>query len=90
MQIKGHEVSLSHVLTVLAMAGSLVAVYADTSAETAKQKERVDNLKEQAREIKQDVKATNESVQLILRKLDAMEAARAAEARAARERERKR
>jgi len=90
MQIKGHEVSLSHVLTVLAMAGSLVAVYADTNAENAKQKERVDNLKEQAREIKQDVKATNESVQLILRKLDAMEAARAAEARAARERERKR
>lgn len=84
MQIKGHEISIGNVLTVLAMAGSLVAVYADTSAENAKQKERVDNLKEQAREIKQDVKATNENVQLILRKLDSMEAARAAEAKAAR------
>ena len=86
MKIHGHEFSLSHILTVLAMAGSLVAVYADTSAENAKQKERVDNLKEQAREIKADVKATNENVQLILRKLDAMEAARIARERAARQR----
>ena len=40
-------------------------------------------------EIKADVKETKESVQLILRKLDAMEASRAAEAKAARERARR-
>jgi len=90
MQIKGHEVSLANILTILGMLAAIGATYADSKGENSRQKERVDNLKEQAREIKQDVKATNESVQLILRKLDAMEAARAAEARAARERERKR
>lgn len=88
MQIKGHEVSVGNILTILALAGSLGAVYADSSAEAAKQKERVDNLKEQTKEIKTDVKETNSNVQKILLKLEAMEAARAAEAKAARSRQR--
>ena len=88
MQIKGREVSVGNILTILAMAGSLGAVYADSSAENAKQKERVDNLKEQTKEIKIDVKETNSNVQKILLKLEAMEAARAAEAKAARIRQR--
>lgn len=83
MQIKGHEVSIGNILTILAMAGGLATVYADSSAENAKQKERVDNLKEQAKEIKSDVKETKEAVQLILRKLDVMEAAQKTEAKAA-------
>jgi len=90
MQIKGHEVSLANILTILGMLAAIGATYADSKVDNATQKERVDNLKTQAVEIKADVKETKESVQLILRKLDAMEAARAAEARAARERERKR
>ena len=88
MQIKGHEVSIGNILTILALAVSLGAVYADSSAEAAKQKERVDNLKEQTKEIKIDVKETNSNVQKILLKLEAMEAARAAEAKAARSRQR--
>ena len=88
MQIKGHEVSIGNILTILALAGSLGVVYADSSAEAAKQKERVDNLKEQTKEIKIDVKETNSNVQKILLKLEAMEAARAAEAKAARSRQR--
>ena len=90
MQIKGHELSVGNILTILALAGSLGAVYADSSAESAKQKERVDNLKEQTKEIKADVKETNSNVQKILLKLEAMEASRAAEARAARDRARQR
>ena len=90
MKIHGHEVSLANNLTVLGMLAAIGASYADSKVDSATQKERVDNLKQQTHEIKTDVKETKESVQLILRKLDAMEASRAAEAKAARERSRSR
>lgn len=70
--------SIANVLAALGLAGAMVTGYVSLAAENAQQRERVDNLKEQAKEIKRDVKETNENVQLILRKLDAMEAAQKA------------
>lgn len=77
---------IGHMLTILAMTGALAGVWATLAAENAQQKERVDNLKEETKEIKRDVKETRDAVQLILRKLDAAEAQREAAAREARER----
>ena len=88
MKIHGHEVSLGNILTIAGMLGAIGASYADSKVDNATQKERVDNLRQQTHEIKQDVKETKDAVQLILRKLDAAEAARAAEAKAARDRAR--
>jgi hypothetical protein len=67
-------VSLGNLLTILAMAGAIAGTYAQSSAEQAKQKERVDNLTKQIDEVKKDGKDTNRKVELILRKLDAAEA----------------
>ena len=89
MQVRGHEISLANILTILGMLAAIGASYADSKVENATQKERVDNLKAQTHEIKQDVKETNSNVQKILLKLEAMEASRAAEAKAARERARR-
>ena len=66
--------SLSNVLTLLAMAGAIVVSYADNRVENATQKTRVDNLAKQIDEVKKDGKDTNQKVELILRKLDAMDA----------------
>ena len=74
--------SIGNILTILTMAAAVAMSYADNRVENARQKERVDALKEQAHEIKKDVKETKENVQLILRKLDAMEAAQKATERA--------
>lgn len=78
--------SLGNILTVLGMIGAMSAGYATLAADNAQQKERVDNLKEQAKDIKKDVQETKENVQLILRKLDSMEAERRASERRAAER----
>ena len=67
-------VSLGNVLTVLAMTGGIVVSYADNRVENATQKTRVDNLAKQIDEVKKDGKDTNQKVELILRKLDAMDA----------------
>jgi uncharacterized membrane protein (DUF106 family) len=67
-------VSLGNLLTILVMAGAIAGTYAQSAAENAKQKERVDNLAKQIDEVKKDGKDTNQKVELILRKLDAMEA----------------
>lgn len=75
--------SLGNILTVIGMIGAMAAGYATLAADNAQQKERVDNLKEQAKDIKKDVQETKENVQLILRKLDSMEAERKAERKAA-------
>ena len=83
-----HHVSLGNVLTILGMSLAIAAGYAANAADNAQQKERVDNLKSEAKEIKRDVKETKEDVRLILRKLDSMEAERRAEAKAAERRSR--
>ena len=67
-------VSVGNLLTILVMAGAIAGTYAQSAAETAKQKERVDNLAKQIDEVKMDGKDTNRKVELILRKLDSMEA----------------
>jgi ATP-dependent protease HslVU (ClpYQ) peptidase subunit len=67
-------VSMGNLLTILAMAGAIAGTYAQSSAEQAKQKERVDNLVNKVDEVKKDGKDTNNKVELILRKLEAMEA----------------
>jgi hypothetical protein len=59
----------------LAMAAAVAVTYADNRVENVRQKERVDNLKEETKEIKRDVKDTAKNVDLILRKLEGMEAA---------------
>ena len=66
--------SVGNILTLLAMLGAIAGGYADNKAETAKQKERVDNLARTIDEVKKDGKDTNQKVELILRKLDSMEA----------------
>jgi len=68
-------VSLGNILTMLAMAAAVAVTYADNRVENVRQKERVDNLKEETKEIKRDVKDTAKNVDLILRKLEGMEAA---------------
>lgn len=76
--------SIGNVLTMLTIAGALAGVYAANAADNARQKERVDNLKEEVREIKNDVKETKRDVQLILRKIDSMDAAQRTERRESR------
>ena len=77
--------SLANVLTLLGMAGAIVGSYAALSADQADNKRRIIHLesgeqkthsliKENAKEIKNDVRETKDAVQLILRKLDSMEA----------------
>jgi uncharacterized coiled-coil protein SlyX len=67
-------VSFGNILTILAMAAAVAVTYADNRVENARQKERVDNLSSTISEVKKDGKDTNRKVELILRKLDAMEA----------------
>lgn len=81
--------SLANVLTILAMVGGVAGVYATNAADNAKQKERVDNLKERIEEVRKDSKDTNAKVDLIIRKLDSWEATQRERDRAARERERR-
>lgn len=78
---KRRFVSAGNVLTILGMIAAIAVAYADNRVENARQKERVDNLKEEAKEIKKDVKETNRNVDLILRKLESMEAVQNAERR---------
>jgi len=66
--------SVANVLTLLAMGGAIAVTYGDNRAENARQKERVDNLGKTISEVKRDGKDTNQKVELILRKLEAMEA----------------
>ena len=76
-----HHFSIGNILTIVTMVLGMAGGYATLAGENAQQKERVDNLKQEAKEIKKDVKETKDNVQLILRKLDAMEAAQKAERR---------
>jgi hypothetical protein len=82
--------SVGNILTMLTMFLALAGGYANLSAETADLKRRVTTveqrntetrkeIKEVANEIKVDVKETKSDVQLILRKLDTMEAVNRAE-----------
>jgi hypothetical protein len=82
---KNGRFSITNVLTILGMGAGLLGVWGTLSADNARTKERVDQLekrvdverqdtKADVKEIKSDVRATNEAVQLILRKLDVMEA----------------
>ena len=90
-------VSIGNILTILAMLGSLVAGGWTLASEQERVKARIDRLEEQnkntreelkttAHEIKVDVKEVKTNVDLILRKLDSMEAVRASERRAERDR----
>ena len=83
-----HHFSIGNILTIVTMVLGMAGGYATLAGENAQQKERVDNLKQEAKEIKRDVKETKDNVQLILRKLDSMEAERRAEAKAAERRSR--
>ena len=76
--------SLGHVLTLLAMFGAMAGVWGTLNADNADTKRRVmaveaqqtelkQEIKQTANEIRSDVKDTKQDVQLILRKLDAME-----------------
>jgi len=85
-----HFVSLGNALTILGMFAAGASGYAALAADNATQKERVDNLKRETAEIKADGKDTKENVQKILNKLIEMEAARKANDRDARERDRAR
>ena len=67
-------VSIGNILTLFGMAAAVAVSYADNRVENAKQKERVDHLQVEVREIKDDVKETKRDVQTILRKLDRIEA----------------
>ena len=80
-----HFVSLGNVLTLLVMAGGVAGTYAALASDNASTKERLATLEKRndetrteiksvAHEIKWDVKEVKGDVQLILRKLDAMEA----------------
>lgn len=84
--------SLGNILTLLSMAGALVAGGLALSADQERVRARLDNLEQRnqetrqelrttAQEIKADVKEVKQNVDLILRKLDAMEAVRKAEQR---------
>ena len=84
--IKLERPSLGNILTILSIVAALGGVWAATSADNADVKRRVDtvekrqiedrsDVRDTQREIKQDVKETKETVQIILRKLDAMEVA---------------
>ena len=84
--------STGNILTILAMFGALAVSYATLSADTADTKRRLSTLeqrneetrkeiKEVAHEIKGDVKEVKGDVQLILRKLEGMEAVNRAERR---------
>ena len=77
--------SAANILTLLMMLGALAGVWAGNAAENADTKRRLSvvesrqeetrrEIKDTAHEIKQDVKDTKTDVQLILRKLDTMEA----------------
>ena len=78
---KRRFVSIGNILTILGMAAAVAIAYADNRVENARQKERVDNLKEKVEEVRTDSKDTNSKVDLILRKLEAMEAVQFAERR---------
>ena len=78
---KRRFVSIGNVLTILGMLGAVAVTYADNRVENARQKERVDNLKEKVEDVRRDSKDTNNKVDLILRKLEAMEAVQFAERR---------
>ena len=80
-----HFLSLANVLTILGMAGAVAASYAALSADNADTKRRVTTLeageqkthqliKENAGEIKKDVRSTQEKVDLILIEIRAMQA----------------
>ena len=85
-------VSIGNVLTILGMFGALAVSYATLSADSADTKRRITTLeqrneetrkeiKDVAHEIKGDVKEVKGDVQLILRKLDSMEAVQRSERR---------
>ena len=87
-----HFVSPGNILTILAMFGALAGSYATLYADNADTKRRITTLeqrneetrkeiKEVAHEIKGDVKEVKGDVQLILRKLEGMEAVNRAERR---------
>lgn len=78
--------SLGNILTILGMAAAVAVTYADNRVENARQKERVDNLKETVQEVRKDSKDTNAKVDLILRKLESWEARQGERDRIARER----
>lgn len=83
-----HFVSIPNVLTILAMAGGLAAGWITLAADSATQKERITNVASQVVEIKQDVRDTKQNVELILRKMIEIEAARKSDDRDARSRDR--
>ena len=87
-----HFVSVGNILTILAMFGALAGSYATLYADSADTKRRITTLeqrneetrkeiKDVAHEIKEDVKEVKSDVQLILRKLDSMEAVQKSERR---------
>ena len=84
--------SVGNVLALLTMFGALAGSYATLYADSADTKRRITTLeqrneetrkeiKDVAHEIKEDVKEVKSDVQLILRKLDSMEAVQKAEKR---------
>lgn len=88
-----HYISVGNVLTMLGIAGAIAASYATLSADNATTRQRItdlehrnaetrQDLKETAHEIKSDVKEVKGDVQLILRKIDAIEAVRQAQRKA--------
>ena len=73
-----HFVSLGNVLTLLVMAGGVAGTYAALASDNASTKERLATLEKRNDETRTEIKSVAHEikgdVQLILRKLDAMEA----------------
>jgi TolA-binding protein len=84
MQVNGHKISLGNVLTVLGMLVGLGATWATLSADNADTKRRVTTVEDRQKEDRRDIKQrleqfdersrrTDENVQKILGKIEAME-----------------
>ena len=82
-----HRISLANLISFIAMGGALAVAWANLAADNATTTKRVDALeenrvidrteaKEERKEIKDSVRSVDGNVQLILRRLDVMEAQR--------------
>ena len=82
-----YRVSPANLIALIVMGGALAGVWADLAADNASTKRRIETLedqrvvdrteaKEERKEIKDSVRSVDGNVQLILRRLDVMEAQR--------------
>jgi hypothetical protein len=84
MQVNGHKISLGNIVAVLGMLAGLGATWATLSADSADTKRRVTTVEDRQKEDRRDIKQrleqfdersrrTDENVQKILGKIEAME-----------------